>query len=125
MSLNSSPSLVTQLLAKLGRGEPEAADQLVPLVYAELHRLAVYYMRNERAGHTLQATALVHEAYLHLMDQQAASWQNRAHFMAVAARVMRHLLVDHARKRRAAKHGGLQQKVPLEQAFVASDQQSE
>jgi len=97
----------------------------MPLIYAELHRLAAYYMRNERAGHTLQTTAVVHEAYLHLIGQQAANWQSRAHFMAVAAQVMRHLLIDHARKRRAAKHGGLQQKVPLEQAFVTSDQQAE
>lgn len=98
---------VTALLADLRSGRQDALGKLVPLVYQELRRLAGHYLRGERPGHTLQATALVHEAFLALVDQNRHDWQNRAHFMGVAGQVMRHLLVDHARRRRAAKRGGL------------------
>ena len=96
--------------------EPGAADRLVRLVYDRLRHLARSYLRQERGDHTLQATALVHEAYLRLVDDTAVTWQNRAHFYGVAARVMRRVLVDHARARNAAKRGGPQQKLVLEEA---------
>ncbi|MBZ5728942.1 MAG: sigma-70 family RNA polymerase sigma factor [Acidobacteriia bacterium] len=96
---------VTALLGQLKLGHKEALTQLMPLVYRELRRVAGCYMRNERPGHTLQPTALVHEAFLRLVDQDRAAWQNRAQFVGVAAQLMRRLLVDHARRRRAAKRG--------------------
>jgi RNA polymerase sigma factor (TIGR02999 family) len=96
---------VTELLIQMKGGRPDALDRLIPLVYKELRRLAGYYMRDERPSHTLQPTALVHEAFLRLVDQSRADWQNRAQFMGVAAQLMRRLLVDHARKRAAAKRG--------------------
>lgn len=95
---------VTQLLVAVNNGDREALDQLLPLVYNELHRLADHYLRRERSDHTLQATALVHEAYLRLVDQNV-SWKNRAHFFGVAAEMMRRILVDHARSHQAAKRG--------------------
>jgi RNA polymerase sigma-70 factor, ECF subfamily len=97
---------VTQLLAKWANGNPKALDELTPLVYKELRQLAASYLRNERRGHTLQPTALVHEAYLRLVDQANPSWQNRSHFFGVAARLMRQILVDHARRRQAGKRAG-------------------
>jgi len=96
---------VTELLAKWKGGDAQALDALVPLVYQELHDLAHRYLRRERPGHTLQSTALVHEAYLRLVDQGPVDTQNRAHFVAVAARLMRQILVDYARSRGAAKRG--------------------
>lgn len=112
---------VTRLLIDLQRGREGAADQLVPLVYAELHGLAVHYMRNERGDHTLQPTALVHEAYMRLVDQRNATWQNRSHFFGVASQAMRRILVDHARRKRAGKREGGDQ-VTLD-AGVASVQE--
>ena len=103
--MNSTEN-VTQLLLKWGNGEPQALDELMPLVYAELRRLARNYLRKERPGHKLQPTALVNEAYLKLVDQRSARWQNRAQFYGVAAQLMRRILVDHARQHRAAKRGG-------------------
>ena len=100
---------VTQLLVKWGEGDQKALDQLMPLVYSELRRLAANYLRRERQNHTLQATALVNEAYLKLIDQRNAHWQNRAHFYGVAAQLMRRILVDHARQHKAAKRGGSEQ----------------
>jgi RNA polymerase sigma-70 factor (ECF subfamily) len=100
---------VTQLLVKWGEGDPKALDKLMPLVYSELRRLARNYLRKERAGHTLQPTALVNEAYLKLIDQRTAHWQNRAQFYGVAAQLMRRILVDHARQHQAAKRGGSDQ----------------
>jgi RNA polymerase sigma factor (TIGR02999 family) len=97
---------VTQLLVKWGEGDQKALDKLMPLVYSELRRLAANYLRRERQNHTLQATALVNEAYLKLIDQRNAHWQNRAHFYGVAAQLMRRILVDHARQHKAAKRGG-------------------
>ena len=97
---------VTQLLADSAHGDPAALDTLMPLVYDELRQLARRYLRRERPGHTLQATALVHEAYLRLMDQKEVRWQNRAHFLGIAAEAMRRILVDHARSHHALKRGG-------------------
>ncbi|MCA1636446.1 MAG: RNA polymerase subunit sigma-70, partial [Acidobacteria bacterium] len=94
---------VTGLLNDWGHGDQEALNKLIPLVYDELRRLASRYLRNERPGHTLQTTALVHEAYLKLVDQTNTSWQNRVQFFSAAAQVMRHVLVDYARSRRAFK----------------------
>ena len=97
---------VTQLLIAYGEGDRRAFDRLLPMVYAELHGIAARQMRRERADHTLNATALVHEVYLKLMDQNQVSWQNRAHFYAIAARAMRQVLISYARKHNAEKRGG-------------------
>ena len=113
-----SPPGVTQLLKAWGNGEQEALDQLIPLVYNELHRLAHRYMERERDGHTLQSTALVHEAYERLIKFQEVSWQNRAHFFAVSAQLMRRILVDYARSRRYSKRGGEWRQVPLNEALA-------
>lgn len=99
-------SEVTQLLHAWGAGDQEAFERLVPLVYGELRRLAKNYMRGERAGHTLQTTALINEAYLRLTDWQQMDWKNRAHFLGIAAQMMRRVLVDAARERHYAKRGG-------------------
>jgi RNA polymerase sigma factor (TIGR02999 family) len=101
-----SPGEVSLLLAEMRAGRPDALARLLPLLYQELRRLAGRYMRDERRGHTLQPTALVHEAYLRLAGQDRANWQNRAQFMGIAGQIMRRLLVDHARKRHAVKRGG-------------------
>ena len=100
-----SPANVTALLGEWSRGNQTALDRLLPLVYAELRRVAARQLRNERANHTLQPTALVHEVYLRIVDQRQVDWQNRAHFFGVAARVMRRILVDHARRHGASKRG--------------------
>ena len=107
---------VTQLLIDWSSGDQAAFDKLVPLVYEELRRLAHHYMSREHVGHTLQTTALVNEAYLRLVDQKRMRWQNRAHFFAIAAQMMRRILVDYARKRRYAKRGGELLKVSLTEA---------
>ena len=112
----SSPE-ITRLLSALNEGNREAVDALIPLVYAELRRLAAHYLRSERGGHTLQPTALVHEAFLKLVEQETP-WQNRAHFFAMAASLMRRILVDYARGRGAEKRGGAAEKVSLDEAFV-------
>jgi RNA polymerase sigma factor (TIGR02999 family) len=109
---------VTQLLKAWSSGEQEALDQLIPLVYHELHRLAHRYMGRERGAHTLQSTALVHEAYERLIHLKDVSWQNRAHFFAVSAQVMRRILVDYARARRYSKRGGEWRQVPLNEAVA-------
>jgi len=101
-----SPQGITQLLERWSEGDEKALDQLMPLVYAELHRLAGAYLRRERRGQTLQPTELVNEAYLKLIDQRSARWQNRAQFYGVAAQLMRRILVDHARAHYATKRGG-------------------
>jgi RNA polymerase sigma factor (TIGR02999 family) len=115
MAQMSNPSEVTQLLKRIGEGDAKAPVDLLPLVYRELRKLAQGYMSNERSDHTLQATALVHEAYIRLVDWKKVSWQNRAHFFAVAAQVMRKTLVDHARRKRAQKRD-LGQKIELDDA---------
>lgn len=107
---------VTVLLQELRNGEQGALDALIPLVYRELRKIADGYLRGERKGHTLQPTALVHEAYLRLIGQDQPDYRNRAHFYGVAAQVMRQILVDHARRFRAAKRGGGGPRVPLREA---------
>jgi RNA polymerase sigma factor (TIGR02999 family) len=108
----------TDLLLAWSRGEAGAFDRLVPLVHGELRQLARRYMRRERADHTLQTTALVNEAYLRMIDAGQVDWQSRAHFFAIAARVMRRILVDSARRRRAPQRGGTVQHMPLDEALV-------
>jgi RNA polymerase sigma factor (TIGR02999 family) len=107
---------VTQILKDWSEGNEDASARLMPLVYEELRRLAREYLRRERSDHTLQATALVHEAYLRMVDEKSVTWQNRAHFYGIAARLMRRILVDHARAHNAAKRGGLEQKFALDEA---------
>jgi RNA polymerase sigma-70 factor (ECF subfamily) len=123
--MESSSSDVTVLLSELSRGNEEAADKLVPLVYSELKRLARSYMRRERPEHTLQATALVHEAYLKLVRQHDVNWQSRSHFFGIAAQLMRRILIDHARGHLREKRGGANQAVPLDDALVFSPEHSE
>jgi RNA polymerase sigma-70 factor, ECF subfamily len=115
---------VTQLLVAWSDGDEAALDHLAPLVHRELHRLAMAYMAGERPGHVLQATALVNEAYLRLIDWKEVRWQNRAHFFAVAARLMRHVLVDAARSQGRAKRGGREVQVSLSDAADAPAAQS-
>ena len=110
---------VTQLLARWSRGDAVARDALIPLVYDELHRLAKHFLARQRPGHTLQSTALVHEAYLRLVGPSPVRFEDRAHFFAVAARVMRHILVDHARSRNAARRGGNSFTMVLDEAIAA------
>ena len=113
---------VTGLLLAWGSGDEAALERLVPLVHAELQRIARRCMRDERAGHSLQATALVNEAYVRLVDVQRIKWQDRAHFLSMAARLMRRVLVDHARRRRYLKRGGGALKVTLVDDLVVSHQ---
>jgi RNA polymerase sigma-70 factor, ECF subfamily len=112
---------ITQLLRAWSNGDQTALDRLVPLVYAELHRLARAYMRGEQAGHTLQSTALINEAWVRLIDWKNVEWQNRAHFFGVAAQMMRRILVDFARERGAIRHGGAAKQVALEEAVFVSE----
>jgi RNA polymerase sigma factor (TIGR02999 family) len=116
---HSSPPGVTELLLAWGAGNQGALDALLPAVYAELRRQAERAMRRESAGHTLQPTALVHEVYLRLVDQQRVHWHNRAQFFGVAAQLMRRILVDHARSRQAAKRGGGARQITLTHAGAA------
>jgi RNA polymerase sigma factor (TIGR02999 family) len=111
---------VTGLLVAWGKGDAEALSRLVPLVHQELHRIARACMRGERAGHSLQATALVNEAYLRLIDVQHVDWQNRAHFLAMSARLMRRILVDFARKRQYQKRGGGAQQITLNESLLVT-----
>jgi len=114
---------VTQLLIDWNKGDQAALDKLMPLVYSELRRLAGNYLRRERQDHTLQPTALVNEAYLKLVDQHSAHWQNRAQFFGVAAQLMRRILVDHAREQQAAKRGGAdQQRLSITSAEMMAEQ---
>lgn len=114
------PHEVTQLLQDWRNGDQTALEKLTPLVYDELRRLANRYLRDERADHTLQGTALVHEAYLKMVGYNDLHWQNRAHFYGVAARVMRQILIDHARKYQTGKRAGARQELPLEEAAIFS-----
>jgi RNA polymerase sigma factor (TIGR02999 family) len=115
----SAPKELTQLLLAWSQGDQAALDQLLPLVNAELRRLAAHYMRRERPGHTLQTSALVNEAYLRLIDQQQVHWQNRTHFFGIAAQLMRRILLDHARRHHQARRGGGLRLVPLDESVVA------
>ena len=116
---------VTQLLLAWSAGDQAALEQLMPLVYAELHRQAKRYMRNERAGHTLQTTAILNEAYLRLVDNTKPVWQGRSHFIAAAAQLMRRIMVDHARERHSLKRGGGALKVTLDEAALVTETRSE
>lgn len=120
----SSSSEITALLIDWNNGDRAALDRLMPLVYEELYRLARHYMRLERAGHTLQTTALINEAYLRLVDQRSVRWQNRAHFFAISAQLMRRILVDHARSHTRAKRGGDARKVLLDDAALVSQERA-
>jgi RNA polymerase sigma-70 factor, ECF subfamily len=123
--MQPSPADVTSLLNELAAGDQEAAAKLVPLVYEELHRLAARRRRHERPDHTLQTTALVHEAYMKLAAQRDAKWQNRAQFFGVASQVMRRILVDYARGQQRIRRGGKQQKVSLDDALLVSPDRTE
>jgi len=116
---------VTLLLSALTRGDDGAASKLIPVVYGELRKLAGSYMRKERVDHTLQATALVHEAYLKLVEQRSVNWQSRAHFFGIAAQLMRRILIDHARGHTREKRGGEQKKVSLDEAFILVEQRAD
>jgi len=115
---------LTQLLHSWSNGDDQALDKLIPLVYAELRKLARRHMGRENSDHTLQTSALINEAYLKLIDQQSVQWQNRAHFFAVAAQVMRHILIDHARAHRFAKRGAGAVKVSLDETAVLTDERA-
>ena len=116
--MSASTGEVTQLLIKWSSGDKAALDELTPIVYAELRRLAKRYMGREREDHTLQTSALINEAYLRLVDQESVEWKDRSHFFAVSAQIMRHILVDHARKHQSDKRGAGAQKLPLDDAVL-------
>jgi RNA polymerase sigma-70 factor (ECF subfamily) len=120
-----SPSEVTRLLKDWSSGDSGALDQLMPIVYSELRAVAARYLRRERQDHTLQPTALVNETYLRLIDQKQANWQNRAHFVGVAAQMMRRILVDHAKSRNRAKRGGGASRVQLDDAVALGEERAD
>jgi RNA polymerase sigma factor (TIGR02999 family) len=120
LAVVASPTDVTQLLQQWTIGRQDALDQLLPVIYGELRRLAASYLRRERADHTLQATALVHEAFVKLVDQRDVRWQSRAHFFGIAAQLMRRILVDHARAHGALKRGAGEHPIPVDEAVVAT-----
>ena len=122
--MSSAPHQVTQLLQEWSDGDENALARLMPLVYDELHRLAHQHMKRESAGHILQTSALINEAYLRLVDQQQVRWQGRTHFFGIAARLMRHILVDEARRRNAAKRGGSFIQVSLDEANAVVQEQA-
>jgi RNA polymerase sigma-70 factor, ECF subfamily len=122
--MDGSPNEVTQLLVAWSDGDEAARDRLMPLVYDELHRLAHQYMRRERRGHTMQTSALVNEAYLRLVGQNRTHWQSRAHFFGIAARLMRQILVDEARRRSYAKRGGGAVRVTFDETKTLVQEQS-
>jgi RNA polymerase sigma factor (TIGR02999 family) len=122
--MTSSPQEITRLLSDWSQGDKAALDKLTPLVYAELHHIARRQMSNERPGHTLQATALINEAYLKIAGQEGFGWQSRAHFFAVCAQVMRHILIDHARTHARDKRGGGAIHVSLDEAAVSVEEQA-
>ena len=122
--MKASSNEVTQLLVAWGKGDQTALDQLMPLVYSELHRLARRHIKKERPGHTLQTSALLNEAFLRLVDQRDVHWQSRAHFFSIAAQMMRRILVDYARSRRYAKRGGDARQVTFDEELVVSRQLS-
>jgi RNA polymerase sigma factor (TIGR02999 family) len=121
MAHTDAPRDVTGLLVRWGNGDQAALEELTPLVYDELRRLARAYLRHERQGHTLESTALVHEAYMRLVDQREVQWQSRNQFFGIAASLIRRILVDHARARLAAKRGGSSVKLSLDEAMAATE----
>jgi RNA polymerase sigma-70 factor (ECF subfamily) len=122
--MEDSRGEVTRLLGELGTGKQNAMEKLLPLVYDELHRLALAYFRRERGDHTLQPTALVHEAYIKLVDQRIVRWESRGHFLGVAATLMRRILLDYARSHDAVKRGGLRQKVLIDDGMAVTEQRA-
>lgn len=120
MDASPKPGEITEMLKACSGGNREAMDKLVPLVYKELHRQAHLYLSRERKNHTLQTTALVHEAYLRLIEQRFVDWQNRAHFFGLAANMMRRILVNYAVHRHRQKRGGADENLPLEEAFYVA-----
>jgi RNA polymerase sigma factor (TIGR02999 family) len=118
------PQEITQLLVNWSQGDKDALDQLVPLVYPELRRLAKRQMNRENPAHTLQTSALINEAYLRLVDQQGIQWKDRAHFFAVASQVMRHILIDHARRHRYEKHGAGAPHINLDETTIVLQQRA-
>jgi RNA polymerase sigma-70 factor, ECF subfamily len=122
--VESHPGEVTKLLIELRAGDREAEEKLIPLVYDELRHLAAFYLRGERPGHTLQATALVHEAYIRLARLTDLDWRSRSHFFAIAATAMRRILVDHARAQRADKREGFKEAISLDEALIVSPEKS-
>jgi RNA polymerase sigma-70 factor, ECF subfamily len=122
--MTASQHQISQLLARYSDGEQEALDQLLPLVYGELRKMARRYMRGQPTGHTLQTTALIHEAYLKLAGQEEKRWQNRAHFFGVAAQAMRHILVDYARAQQTAKRRGDAREVSFDETAVVTDERA-
>src|ERR1700752_1168508 len=124
-TLSAAQQEVTQLLADWSGGDEGALDKLIPLVQPELHRLAHHYMSRERVGHTLQTTAILNEAYLRMVDNTKPLWQNRTHFVAAAAQLMRRIMVDHARERHSLKRGGGALKVTLDEAALVTETRSE
>jgi RNA polymerase sigma factor (TIGR02999 family) len=123
--MDPSPEDVTQLLVAWSNGDQGARDELMPVVYHELHRLAHQYMKRELPGHTLQTSALVNEAFLKLIDQRNVNWKNRAHFFGIAAKTMRRILVDYARSRRTAKRGGGRYELSLDESIVSAERTDE
>jgi RNA polymerase sigma factor (TIGR02999 family) len=119
-----SANEITQMLMELTDGNTDVVNQILPHIYDELKRLAGSYLRRERPDHTLQPTALVHEAYMKLIDQKNVRWQNRAHFFGIAAQVMRRILMDHARKHKAEKRGGEADKLPIDEGIIVVSQES-
>jgi len=122
---DNSGANVTELLRNWGEGDVQAMEKLLPLVYNDLRRRAALYLRRERSNHTLQATALVNEAYLRMVDQRKVVWRDRGHFLAVAAQAMRRILVDHARSRNSRKRGGPVENLPLEDVMLAASGEDE
>jgi RNA polymerase sigma-70 factor, ECF subfamily len=120
----AKPNDITQLLLKWSEGSSAALEDLIPLIYPELRRLARKYMQRENPAHTLQTSALINEAYVRLVNQQGVEWQNRSHFFAVAAQAMRHILIDHARKHQVARRGGGLLRVSLDETAVASQERA-
>lgn len=120
----SLPDEVTRLLLSWNSGNEKALDELIPLVYSELRRIARLFMGRERQNHTFQTSALINEAYLRLVDQEKVNWQDRAHFFAVAAQIMRNILIDHARKYQSAKRGAGAQFVPLDDTVIVDSQRA-
>jgi len=118
------PQGITQLLTRWSSGDKAALDELIPIIYPDLRRLARAYMGRENSGHTLQTSALINEAYLRLVNQQGVEWKDRAHFFAVAAQVMRHILVDHARRYQSNKRGGGAEHLPLDELAVLGEQRA-
>jgi len=124
VSTDVSSENLTELLVNWGNGDTQALEKLTPLIYRDLHRLAHRYLRSEPPNHTLQSTALVHEAYLRLIDQGHVQWQNRAHFFGISAQLIRRILVDYARARHAEKRGGSAAMLQLDESIAASEEQN-